>query len=199
MAQRAYHHGDLRAAVMRAALRAIKRDGPAALSLRQIAREAGVSHAAPAYHFGDKAGLLTVIATEGYLVLAEATRERAEETDDLIEAGIAYIRFALDHPAHFEVMFRPDLYHAEDPELLAARSAGTAVLFDAVRRTFGSEATEEDVYGGVMAAWSFAHGFASLWTGGNVTGARRKDAEQVARRAAHAWVRLVMARERVEA
>jgi AcrR family transcriptional regulator len=69
-----YHHGDLRHALMAAALKDIQRDGPAALSLRALARQVGVSHAAPVHYFGDKAGLLTAIATEGYLKLADEQR-----------------------------------------------------------------------------------------------------------------------------
>ncbi len=81
---RAYHHGDLRRALLAAALEAIEESGPAALSLRDLARRAGVSHAAPAHHFGDKAGLLTALAAEGFDLLADsADRGRA---DDLLEA-----------------------------------------------------------------------------------------------------------------
>src|SRR5689334_25241030 len=105
--QRPYHHGDLRRAILSAALDVIATDGPTALSLRDLARRAGVSHAAPAHHFKDKAGLLTAIAIDGYERLAVAL----EAGSSLLELGAAYVRFALDHPAHFEVMFSPDLYH----------------------------------------------------------------------------------------
>src|SRR6266536_5182875 len=72
MAKRAYHHGDLRRALLVAAVEVIEESGPAALSLRDLARRAGVSHAAPQHHFGDKAGLLTAVAAEGYRRLATA-------------------------------------------------------------------------------------------------------------------------------
>src|SRR4051812_1871971 len=101
--KRAYHHGDLRRAVLDGALAAIEADGPAALSLRDIARRAGVSHAAPAHHFGDKAGVLTAIATEGYGVLAESLRQANEDGGALVDGGSAYVRFAVTHRAHFEV------------------------------------------------------------------------------------------------
>src|SRR4051812_42800509 len=106
MASRAYHHGDLRRAVLDGALAAIEADGPAALSLRDIARRAGVSHAAPAHHFKDKAGVLTAIATEGYDRLAQSLREANEKAGDLVESGTAYVHFAITNRAHFEVMFR---------------------------------------------------------------------------------------------
>ncbi|MET9865788.1 TetR/AcrR family transcriptional regulator, partial [Streptomyces sp. NPDC006386] len=110
---RPYHHGDLRRAILTAALDAIAVDGPSGLSLRDLARRAGVSHAAPAHHFKDRAGLLTAIAAEGFGLLATALREAA----DLKEAGVRYVRFAREHPAHFQVMFAPELLRAGDLDL----------------------------------------------------------------------------------
>lgn len=191
MARDRYHHGDLRRAVLDGALAAIAEHGPAALSLRDVARRAGVSHAAPAHHFGDKAGVLTAIATEGFELLAAATRAATEQPGGLIDGGIAYIRFALEHPAHNGVMFRPDLYHPDDENVVKAREVGASVLSDAVRRSLGPDATEGDVLSGVVASWSFAHGFASLWSAGNLPVG--SDPEELARRAANAYVRLVMA------
>jgi AcrR family transcriptional regulator len=77
---RPYHHGDLRRAVLDAAVAAIAESGPAALSLRDLARRAEVSHAAPAHHFGDKAGVLTALAAEGYALLADALLETHDRT-----------------------------------------------------------------------------------------------------------------------
>ena len=187
-----YHHGDLRRAVLDGAIAVIAEHGPGALSLRDIARKAGVSHAAPAHHFGDKAGVLTAIAIEGFEGLAAATGE-AMKTRDIVEGGVAYIRYAVDHPAHYEVMFRPDLLRNDDPGLNAARASGAAVLLGAVRGTLPSDASDEQIFDGVMAAWAFGHGFASLWSRGNVPVAPDTDAEAVARRAAAAFVQMVMA------
>ncbi|HEV7962299.1 MAG TPA: helix-turn-helix domain-containing protein, partial [Actinoplanes sp.] len=106
-----YHHGDLRRALLDAAAEVIEEQGPAALSLRDLARRAGVSHAAPTHHFGDKAGLLTALATEGYGLLVAELAEEWAATHSFLEQGVAYVRFAIRHRAHFEVMFRPDLYH----------------------------------------------------------------------------------------
>lgn len=122
---RAYHHGDLRRALLAAALEAVGEVGPAALSLRDLARRAGVSHAAPAHHFGDKAGLLTALAAQGFDLLAQTL---TEADDDLLEAGVAYVDFAVTHRAYFEVMFRPELYRADDAELIAARGRAGAAL-----------------------------------------------------------------------
>src|SRR5215212_8272090 len=125
---RPYHHGDLPRTLLQAALEAIAESGPGALSLRDLARRAGVSHAAPAYHFGDKAGLLTAVATEGYELLADALTRARETSDSFLDVGVAYVGFAVDHRAHFEVMFRPDLYHRDDPAVVAARHRGTQAL-----------------------------------------------------------------------
>jgi AcrR family transcriptional regulator len=177
--------------VLDGALAAIGEHGAAALSLRDVARRAGVSHAAPTHHFGDKAGVLTAIATEGFELLAAAT---GAASGDLVDGGLAYIRFAIEHPAHYEVMFRPDLYHTDDVTLINARAAGARVLSDAVRRSLGPDAGEEDVVVGVIAAWSFAHGFASLWSAGNIPPPAGSGPEDLARGAATAFVQLVMAR-----
>jgi AcrR family transcriptional regulator len=132
MAQRAYHHGDLRRALLSAAVEAITESGPTALSLRDLARRAGVSHAAPTHHFGDKAGLLTALAAEGFDLLAGALTAVPPDPGGFLEVGVAYVRVAVEHRAHFEVMFRPDLYHADDPELVAARARSSAALYGGV-------------------------------------------------------------------
>ncbi|ORT58489.1 TetR/AcrR family transcriptional regulator [Streptomyces sp. CB03238] len=159
--RRAYHHGDLRRAVLTAALDAITTDGPAALSLRDLARRAGVSHAAPAHHFKDRAGLLTAIATEGFDLLATTLADAS----DLSDAGVRYVRFAMDHPAHFQVMFQPDLHHPTDPALLAAKSRAGNRLREAVA---DAVETDDPRLAGI-AAWSLAHGFATLLLTHNLT------------------------------
>ncbi|MFI8966251.1 TetR/AcrR family transcriptional regulator [Streptomyces sp. NPDC053493] len=153
--RRTYHHGDLRQAVLAAALDVIAADGPGALSLRDLARRAGVSHAAPAHHFKDRTGLLTAIAAQGYELLAEALTG----APDLRERGVRYVRFAAAHPAHFQVMFRPDLHHADDPELLAARERASVELRAGVTALGPGTAAPRDTG---IAAWSLAHGFATL-------------------------------------
>ncbi|MGB3439423.1 MAG: WHG domain-containing protein [Actinophytocola sp.] len=150
-----YHHGDLRRAILAAAIEAITAVGSANLSLRDVARRAGVSHAAPVHHFGDKAGVLTALAEEGFDLLAEALSSAG---DDFAEVGVAYVRFAVTHPAHFEVMFRPDTHHRDDPALSAARSRAGAVLARGAGPRPG-DYTE-------VAAWSLMHGFATLWLTG---------------------------------
>ncbi|MFB6530976.1 TetR/AcrR family transcriptional regulator [Streptomyces sp. NPDC056399] len=166
-----YHHGGLRQAVLDAALDVIAADGPGALSLRDLARRAGVSHAAPAHHFKDRTGLLTALATEGYGLLAEALAAAPE----LRERGVRYVRFAIEHPAHFQVMFQPDLLRADDPDLLAAKERASAELRAGVAELMDVPDTRT----AGIAAWSLAHGFATLLLTHNVTGALGdRDAEE---------------------
>ena len=171
---RGYHHGDLRRTLLAAAVDVIGESGPAALSLRDLARRAGVSHAAPAHHFGDKAGLLTALAVEGFDLLTDAL-DRAG--DDLLELGVAYVRFAVDHRAHFEVMFRPELYRPDDPAVVAARSRTAARLRGGVSALAGPSSAERDT----LAAWSIVHGFATLWLAGALPPTVGKDPEVAAR------------------
>ncbi|MEV0848579.1 TetR/AcrR family transcriptional regulator [Streptomyces sp. NPDC049954] len=176
-----YHHGDLRRAVLAAAVEVIERDGPARLSLRDLARRAGVSHAGPVHHFGDKAGVLTALATEGYGLLADALEASPDGDSELVELGVSYVRFAVRHPAHFAVMFRLDLLHPEDPDLCAARQRARALLTGGVERVVGDSATLRPELAGV-AAWSLVHGYASLHLAGALPEeASGEDVEGVAR------------------
>lgn len=179
-AARSYHHGDLRRAVLDAAVAAIPETGPAGLSLRDLARRAGVSHAAPAYHFSDKAGLLTAVAVEGYGRLAEALTDAQRGTGEFLEVGVAYVRFALDHRAHFEVMFRPDLYHPDDAALKAAKQRAADALYGGAESVPAGQRGADVRLAGV-AAWSLVHGFASLWLTGSLPSDVGEDPEAAAR------------------
>lgn len=171
----AYHHGQLRAAVLDAAVEVIEADGLGTLSLRDLARRAGVSHAAPAHHFGDRAGLLTTLAADGYRLLAEAL---AAAGGDFREVGVAYVRFAVTHRAHFQVMFRPDLYRADDPELVEAQRRASAILYG------GAASLRPDARATGLAAWSLVHGFATLWNAGVLPDDVGDDVDTAARRIA---------------
>lgn len=162
MGERGYHHGDLRRALLTAAVEVIREAGPGAVNLRELARRTGVSHAAPQHHFGDKVGLLTALAQEGYELLAEALAGAGE---DLLAAGAAYVRFAVGHPAHFQVMFQPNLYRRDDPGVAAAAARTRSALYAGLRnlpRPPGEQALA------AVAAWSIVHGFATLWLGGGL-------------------------------
>jgi AcrR family transcriptional regulator len=175
---RPYHHGDLPRALLAAAIEVIEEVGPGALSLREVARRAGVSHAAPAHHFGDKAGLLTAVAIEGYRLVRQALVDAAQQTGDFREVGVAYVTFARTHRAHFEVMYRPELYHADDPVLVEAREAASATLYGPTTELTG-EAASGALAG--VAAWSLVHGFATLWLNGNLDHVVQGEPEDAAR------------------
>jgi len=179
---RPYHHGDLPRALLDAAVQAILEVGPAAVSLRDLARRTGVSHAAPAHHFGDKAGLLTAVAADGFRRLAATLREAYQATGSFLEVGVAYVRFAVTHRAHFEVMFRPELYHTDDPELVRARDAARALLYPPVAE--GANRPDGDDVRAAVAAWSLVHGLATLWLNHNLPPQLGDDPEQITREVA---------------
>ncbi len=162
-----YHHGNLRRALLDAALDTIATEGVAALNLRALARRCGVSHAAPTHHFGDRQGLLTAIATEGYDGLAAATAATWAETASFLEVGVAYVRYAVTHPGHFSVMFRPDLVDRTDPELIRASTASAAMLYGPVDSVAKVEGDAESRRIAATAAWALVHGIATLWLQGS--------------------------------
>jgi AcrR family transcriptional regulator len=176
---RPYHHGDLRQTLLAAAVDAIAESGAARLSLRELARRAGVSHAAPAHHFGDKAGLLTAVAADGYHLLADALTA-AQQAGEFLDTGVAYVRFAVDHRAHFEVMYRPDLYHPDDPAVVAARRRAADALYGGVG-TVTDARTESDIALAGAAAWCLVHGFATLWLNHALPAGLGTDPEAAAR------------------
>jgi AcrR family transcriptional regulator len=154
-----YHHGDLRAVILAEAARLVAERGADGISLRELARSAGVSHAAPAHHFTDRRGLFTALATEGFLLLTGAlTDARGRFTD----AALAYVRFALDHPGHYQVMFNRSLLDASNAELAAAEAAAGAELSRGVA-TLRDPNARADPAAAQLAAWSLVHGFSTLW------------------------------------
>ena len=158
-----YHHGDLRAALLAATAEQIATNGVDSVSLRDLARRVGVSHAAPAHHFGDRRGLLTELAVEGFDLLAA---ELEAASADLREAALAYVRFALRHPGHFSVMFRRDLLKVDDSRLVESRNRSGSVLEAGIAGTLPEELTPQRRRDAQLAAWSLVHGFASLWLEG---------------------------------
>lgn len=176
---RPYHHGDLRRALIEAALNTIEHEGLASLSLRGLARRVGVSHAAPVHHFGDKAGLLTAIAAEGFLTLARELTAEYAKTGSFLEVGVAYVRFAVHHRAFFAVMFRPELYHGDDPALNEARSHAREALYGPVSELPPEVAREP--YEAGLAAWSMVHGLATLLLAGNLPAEAGRDPGEIAR------------------
>jgi len=168
----AYHHGDLRRALLEAALALIEQGGIEGLSLRAVARKAGVSHNAPYHHFPDRAGLLAAIAEEGFAQLAReiaAARAAAPAPRARMQAcGLAYIRFALGSPARFKLMFRPELAPtATDGAANRAAAATLETLRGAiVEGQAAGLAPAGDPLPLVLTSWAAAHGLAALWLDG---------------------------------
>jgi AcrR family transcriptional regulator len=165
----AYHHGDLRRALIDAALVWVAREGTGAVSLRELAETVGVSHAAPYRHFRNKELLFTAVAGEGFKMLRDAMvaeRDRAGKNPRarLLATGVAYVRFAVAHPGHFKVMFshvaKPP---AEAPGTGLEGADAFGVLLEAVvaaqaaRELRKGDATKQALF-----AWSGVHGLSSL-------------------------------------
>lgn len=162
MTEKPYHHGDLRHALLAAAESELAERGLEAFSLRSVAKRAGVSHAAPAHHFGDVQGLLTALATEGFrrfLAAMEAREEgAADPRDRAVAAGLGYLDFALTRPTLFRLIFSSKKPDFRDGELLQAGNAAYDHLVGLV-----------DALGGTLsdiaALWAMAHGIADLAAG----------------------------------
>ncbi|WP_146340553.1 TetR/AcrR family transcriptional regulator [Nesterenkonia sp. NBAIMH1] len=155
---------DARARLIDAARAELAERGLAGVSLRGIARRAEVSHAAPKYFFGDRASLLTVIASEGFAELTDSLRSAvADEKPRLGDLGRAYVRFGLEHPALFELMFRPNELHPEDPALKRAQAESIGILASATSAIEVAERQSEVVPPArALVSWAFAHGLVAL-------------------------------------
>ena len=159
MSRDSYHHGDLKAVILAEAAGLVAERGADGISLRELARAAGVSHAAPAHHFTDRRGLFTALAAEGWRMLAAALTDARPE---FIDAAMAYVRFALDHPGHYAVMFDRSLVNPEDADLIASQDAAGAELARGVG-TLDDPRAKDDPQAAALAAWSLVHGFSLLW------------------------------------
>jgi AcrR family transcriptional regulator len=164
-----YHHGDLRTALVEAAEAVLTERGVEGFTLRECARRAGVSHAAPAHHFKDAKGLLTEVAALGFERLTEAERKaRDSETNPnnrLLGTGIGYVRFAIEHPAQFQLMFQKGLVDHANERLATASAAAFQVFIETyseVYRPAFPEGMHKDADPSVMREWALVHGFATL-------------------------------------
>jgi AcrR family transcriptional regulator len=175
-----YHHGNLRADLLRAAIRLIAEVGPTAFTLREVARRAGVSHNAPYRHFLDRDDLLEAVADEGFLQLNAAMLAAAAEVpgtqDRLKVAGTAYVAFALRRPEHFAVMFDAPAPKGKNQEHPGAGKQAFDTLLSLVKACqdeghlpSGSSADF------ALLAWTMVHGIAKLATAGRLP--YRSDAE----------------------
>lgn len=170
---RRYHHGNLREALLAAAEAELETAGIERFSLRAVAKRAGVSHAAPAHHFGDATGLLTALAEIGYRALDAELRAYGDAEPDparrLDGAGVGYVRFAMARPALFRLIFSSARPNFAQPELKAASDAAFETLARDVEALTGadpfrSEAAMRDL----MIAWGLVHGLADLLNAGRL-------------------------------
>jgi AcrR family transcriptional regulator len=150
-----YHHGELRSALVLAATELLAEGGLASISLREVARRAGVSHNAPYRHFADRDSLLASLATQGFVQLGQ---EMDRQSGGLAELGQCYVRFALAQPGHFALMFSVTLDKRRYPELQQASAALYARLAAAVQ-VAAPQHTQQIA---TLAAWSLVHGLAHL-------------------------------------
>jgi AcrR family transcriptional regulator len=169
-----YHHGALRAALLKAGEEELAEHGYYGFTLRGTAKRAGVSHAAPAHHFRDTKALLSALAARGFERLSEAMREAmADAAPDPVArfraSAVGYLRFGMQHPALLQLMFGPERPPDADPELQRQGNACFAVLTETLGAFAGAPVTE-DTAGREMtaAAWSIVHGFTMLATAGRL-------------------------------
>jgi len=174
-ARATYHHGDLRNALIDAALAQIAVSGARALSLREVARAAGVSHTASYRHFPSKESLLAAIAEQGFVMLGDAVGSAVQAHPDdplaaLQASGIAYVEFGVQYPHHLQIMFGGLIgNHADHAGLKQAAEGAYERLREAVRSAQDSgdlRSGDERII--ALASWAQVHGLALLIAGGQI-------------------------------
>jgi AcrR family transcriptional regulator len=170
---RSYHHGNLKQALLEASLELIRKSGPGAFTLREVARRAGVSHNAPYRHFRDKEELLAALAAEGFDRLTAAMTKAAEAGIGALErfrlSGRGYVDFALRHPQHFAVMFEVPWRYDSYPHTQAAGARAFGTLVRYVEACQAEQVLPPgDAKPFALLAWSMVHGVAKLAIGGRL-------------------------------
>jgi AcrR family transcriptional regulator len=186
---RPYHHGDLRAELLAAALSVAEERGVDGLSLRECARRAGVSHAAPYRHFADKNALLDALAAQGFGWLADAGRQAmsaAKTPRARLDAyGVAYVLFAVEHPIHFRLMFTRELQPPASappvdctPDMPPAPDDAFGLLVQTASEATGTEGDAALLAG--VASWCLPHGLAMLILDGRIPSDRVASSQAIA-------------------
>jgi AcrR family transcriptional regulator len=171
-----YHHGALRDALLEAAERVLERDGLPGLTLRAVAREAGVSHAAPTHHFGDLTGLVSELAAIGFrqfnAAMAAACAPDATMMERAMARAKAYVAYAQAHPGMYGLMFRTERLDYSRPSLDEAAGAAFAGLANAVAASRHEQIEQEHLTleqaAAIARAWSLVHGFTMLMLDGRL-------------------------------
>jgi AcrR family transcriptional regulator len=162
-----YHHGDLRRALLQAAVRTIRTDGVGGLTLRGVGSTLGVSRTALYRHFADKAALLAAVAAEGFrmlrLELTGAWERGGRGVNGFQAMGAAYVQFAVTHPSHYRVMFGADIFGVEHAELSTEGAGAFQVLVDALTELQAQDlARRDDPRQMALFVWAVTHGVAML-------------------------------------
>jgi AcrR family transcriptional regulator len=171
-----YHHGNLRQALLDAAMEVVRDRGVEGLTLREVARRAGVSHAAPYHHFRDKGALVAALAVDGFerfrVALTEARDQTVGSHGDRIRAeGVAYVRFAFEEPDRFKLMWRPELRDPADSEVDEVGLRSYEVLIEEINRgQRAGEVREGDTGELSLAAWATVHGLSMIIVDGPLRG-----------------------------
>ncbi|WP_342740248.1 WHG domain-containing protein [Bradyrhizobium sp. B117] len=171
-----YHHGALREALLEAAERVLERDGLAGLTLRAVAREAGVSHAAPTHHFGDLTGLVSELAAVGFRQFNAAMSSSCNAAATPLERALArpkaYVAYAQAHPGMYGIMFRTERLDYSRPSLHEAAEASFAGLANAIgamrQEQISGDALTLNQGAAIARAWSVVHGFTMLLLDGRL-------------------------------
>jgi AcrR family transcriptional regulator len=182
----AYHHGDLQEALLRAAETVLERDGLQGLTLRAVARQAGVSHAAPTHHFGDLAGLVSELAAVGFrrfhATMTAASASGATPAESALARARAYLAYARERPGMYRLMFRTERLDMTRPALREAAEASFAGLASVVatqqHETISADALTLEQAAQIARTWSQVHGFTMLMLDGRLSDILRRLPEQ---------------------
>jgi AcrR family transcriptional regulator len=177
-----YHHGALRDALLAAAERVLEREGLAGLTLRAVAREAGVSHAAPTHHFGDLTGLVSELAAIGFGQFNAAMATAGADAHTLAERAMArakaYVAYAQARPGMYGLMFRNERLDMSRPSLREAARASFAGLAGAIgaqrQEPISADQLSLDQGAAIARAWSLVHGFTMLLLDGRLSDILRR-------------------------
>lgn len=189
-----YHHGDLRRALIDAAVKLIADQGLDALTLREVAQQVGVSRMAPYRHFADKSALLAAVAEEGFRALEQQLIQASQAQTDPLETlqaiGVAYIRYAINHAAHYRVMFGTEIADKQSyPALLQVARDTFGVLVQTLIEchqnglVYPAEPTQQ-----AQVAWSLVHGLSMLAIDGQLSATGCTSIEELANKATHTLI-----------
>jgi AcrR family transcriptional regulator len=186
-----YHHGDLKRALLEAALEMLDEEGAESIGLRELARRVGVSAAAPYRHFRGRQALLEAVATEGFRrfsAMMAAKEQDLPEVEQLPAMAEAYVRFALVQPALFRLMFSRQVDKTGNKALHAAAVEAYASLAKAAAREVPDAPSE-----GAVIAWSFVHGLAMLLLDEQILGVSPQNSDSLVRNLSQRFVRAMRA------